>query len=111
MPFCYCPKSFVLEVVSIKRSRAIGEKKKIEQPQEDKRKKDIMRERFIKNKRPLNPTYISSKKEKQFKTKTTRRVILMSQSNDDEERETMLRRQGKYEDIVMRGSINPQQVP
>jgi hypothetical protein len=46
-----------------------------------------MKERFIKNKRPMNPTHIS--KEKQPKTRTTRRTIMMSQSNDESERETM----------------------
>jgi hypothetical protein len=44
-----------------------------------------MRERFIKNKRPLNPTHISPKKEKQLETKTTIRAVLMFQFNDDEE--------------------------
>jgi hypothetical protein len=51
-----------------------------------------MKERFIKNKRPSNLTYISPKKEKQLKTKTTKRVVLMSQSDDDEEKETVLKR-------------------
>jgi hypothetical protein len=48
-----------------------------------------MRERFIKKKRPLNPTHVSPKKEKQLKIRTTRRAILMSKSNDDEERKTL----------------------
>ncbi len=52
-----------------------------------------MRERFIKNKRPLNPTHIFPKKEKQLKTKTTKKIVLMSQSNDDEERKTLQKRQ------------------
>jgi hypothetical protein len=45
-----------------------------------------MKERLIKNKRPLNPMHISPKKEKQLETRTTKRVVLMSQSNDVEER-------------------------
>ncbi len=53
------------------------------------RRKESLRERFIKNKRPLNPTHISPKKEKQLEIKTTRRVVLMFESNDDEERETL----------------------
>jgi hypothetical protein len=68
-----------------------------------------MKDRFIKNKRPLNLAHISFKKEKQPKTKTTRRTILMSQSNDDEERETLLKRQRRQKDIVMKGNVNPQQ--
>ncbi len=47
-----------------------------------------MRERFIKNKRPLNPAHISPKKEKQLETRTTRRTILMFQFDDDEERDS-----------------------
>jgi hypothetical protein len=42
------------------------------------RRKKSLRERFIKNKRPLNPTHISLRKEKLPKIKTTRRVVLMS---------------------------------
>jgi len=34
----------------------------------------------------------------------------MSQYDDDEERETLLKRQKRQEDITMRGSVNPQQV-
>jgi len=51
-----------------------------------------LRGRFIKNKRPLNPTHISPKKEKQVKTKTTERTILMSKSDDDEERKILQKR-------------------
>jgi hypothetical protein len=53
------------------------------------RRKKSLKERFINNKKPLNPTHISSKKEKQLKIRTTRRVILMSQFDDDEERKTL----------------------
>jgi hypothetical protein len=67
-----------------------------------------LRERFIKNKRPLNLAYIFPKKKKQPETMTTRKTILMSKF-DDEERETLLKRQGRQEDIAMKGSINLQQ--
>ncbi len=67
-----------------------------------------MRDRFIKNKRPLNPTHISFKKEKQLEIRTTRRAIMMSQFDDDEERETLQKRQKRQEDTAMKGSINPQ---
>jgi hypothetical protein len=46
-----------------------------------------LKERFIK--KPLNPIHISLKKEKWPKTKTTRRGILMSQFDDDEERTSL----------------------
>ncbi len=36
----------------------------------------------------MNPTHTFLKKEKQIETKTTIRAILMSQSNDDEKKET-----------------------
>jgi hypothetical protein len=60
-------------------------KKQGQQLQEEKRRKYSLKERFIKNKRPLNPTHISSEKEKQQKTGITRRAILMSNYDDDEE--------------------------
>jgi hypothetical protein len=50
----------------------------MEKPQEDKRRRYSLRERFIKNKRPLNPTHIFPKQEKQLETRTTRRVVVMS---------------------------------
>ncbi len=84
-------------------------KKHALQPQEDKRR-DNMRERFIKNKRLLNPTHIFLKKEKHPKTRTTRRIVLMSQSDDDEEKKTLQKRQRRQEDIAMKGSIDLQQV-
>jgi hypothetical protein len=34
----------------------------------------------------------------------------MSQFDDDDERETLQKRQRRQEDITMRGNINPQQV-
>jgi hypothetical protein len=68
-----------------------------------------MRERFIKNKRLLNPTHISLKKEKHPKTRTTKKVVLMSQSDDDEEIKTLQKRQRRQEDTAMKGSIHLQQ--
>jgi hypothetical protein len=62
-----------------------------------------MRERFIKNKRPLNFAYISFKKEKQPKTRTIRKVVMMSQSNDDEEREILWKRQRKQKGYCNEG--------
>jgi hypothetical protein len=69
-----------------------------------------MRERFIKNKRLLNPTNISPKKEKEKETtiRTLKITIFMFQSNDDEERETLLKRQKRHEESTMKGSVNPQ---
>jgi hypothetical protein len=46
-----------------------------------------LKERFIRNNRLLNLTHISFKKEKQSKTRTTKRIVLMSQFDDDKERE------------------------
>jgi len=56
------------------------------------RKKNTMKERFIKNKRPLNPAHIFPTNDKQPKTRTTRRVVLMFKFNDDEEKEILLKR-------------------
>jgi len=67
-------------------------KKHAKQPQEDKRRRDSLRERFIKNKRLLNPMHISPKKEQQPKTRTTRITILMSLFDDDEEKKTLQKR-------------------
>jgi hypothetical protein len=50
-----------------------------------------LNERFIKNKRPLNLAHFSPKKDKESKTRTTKRAILMSHSNDDDE-EILLKR-------------------
>jgi hypothetical protein len=35
---------------------------------------------------------------------------MMSQFDDEEERETLLKRQRRQEDITMRGNVNPQQI-
>jgi hypothetical protein len=51
-----------------------------------------MRERFIENKRPLNPTHIYPKKEKQLEIRTTKITISMSKFDDDEEREILQKR-------------------
>jgi hypothetical protein len=48
-----------------------------------------MKERFIKNKRPMNPTHISLKKEKHVKSRTTRRTIMMFQFDDEDEKKTL----------------------
>jgi hypothetical protein len=56
-----------------------------------------MRETFINNKRLLNLTHIYPKKEKEPKTRTLKRIVLMSQSNDDEEKETSLKTQERHE--------------
>jgi len=46
------------------------------------------------NKRPLNPTHILPKKEKHLKTRIIKRIVLMFQSHDHEEKET-LQKEGK----------------
>jgi hypothetical protein len=51
-----------------------------------------LKEKFIKNKRSLNLTHISPKKEKHPETRTIRRVNLMSQFDDYEVRETLQKR-------------------
>jgi hypothetical protein len=56
------------------------------------RKKDTMRERFIKNKRPLNLAHIFPTNDKQPETRTTKRVVLMFKFNDDEEKEILLKK-------------------
>jgi len=48
----------------LERAEAHEKKKQVEQFKEDKRRRDNLRERFIKNKRPLNPTHIFAKNEK-----------------------------------------------
>lgn len=108
MPLCYCPKGYVSEMVSTRRSKAIKEEETDITATWGQEKKETLKERFIKNKRILNPPYIYLKKEKQSKTKTTRRTFLMSQFNDDEEKETLLKRQKRQEDIAMRDNINLQ---
>jgi hypothetical protein len=51
-------------VLSIKWSRIIGEEETCRVTSKDKRRRDSLMKRFIKSKRPLNPTHISPKKEK-----------------------------------------------
>ncbi len=110
-----CHSVTVLEVLfqkwfPLKGAKSQENKKPTEHLQEEKRRRNSLRERFIKNKRLLNPTHISPKKEKQLETRTTRRTILMSQFDDDEERKTLQKKkQRQQEDIAMRGSIGPQQ--
>jgi hypothetical protein len=43
-------------------------------------------------KRPLNPALIYLKKEKDPKTRTFKRIVMMSQFDDDEDREILLKR-------------------
>jgi hypothetical protein len=76
----------------LKATKLQKKKKQTKHPQEGKKRKETLRGRFIKNKRLLNPTHISLEKDKQPKTKTTRRIVMMSQSNDDGEREILLKR-------------------
>jgi hypothetical protein len=76
----------------LERAKPHEKKKQAKQPQEDKRRRDNMRERFIKNKRLLNPTHISPKKEKKPKIRTIIRTIIMSQFDVDEERKTLQKR-------------------
>jgi hypothetical protein len=92
-----CHFAIVLEVLfqkwfPLEGAKSQEGKKQRKQPQEHKRRKDCLRERFIKNKRPINPMHISPKKEKQPKTRTNRRAIMMFESNDDEERKTLQKR-------------------
>ncbi len=54
--------------------------------------------------------HIGETKADHAKTITTRRIVLMSQFDNDEERETLQKRQRTQEDTVMRRNINPQQV-
>ncbi len=107
MPFCYCPRSLFHKWFPL--GVEPQEKKHEKQPQEDKRKKENLRERFVKDKRPLNPTHIFPRQEKQPKTRTTKRAILMSQFDDDEAKEILQKKQRRQEDTIMRGNIHPQQ--
>jgi hypothetical protein len=78
MPLYYCPKSFVSEVVSTSRSKTIGEKETHKATIKRQEKEGYSKRKVFFFKRPLNPTYISFKKDKQLKTRTTKRVIMMS---------------------------------
>jgi hypothetical protein len=51
-----------------------------------------LRERFIKKikNKTLHISFL--KRKKQPKTKTTKKIVMISKSNDDEERETLLKR-------------------
>jgi hypothetical protein len=60
----------------------------------------------MKNKKPLNLTHIFPKKEKEPETRTLRRAIMMSQFNDDEKREILLKRQKRHEESIMKGNVN-----
>ncbi len=64
-----CHFAIMLEIIFLKWFPPIGaqpqEEKKQIKPQEDKKEKKSLKETFIKNKRTLNPSHISPKKEKQ----------------------------------------------
>ncbi len=109
-----CNSTIVLEVLFQKwfplGAKSQEKKKQAKWPQKDKRRRDNLRERFNKNKRPLNPTHVSPKKEKQPKTKTIKRTILMFQFDDDEEKKILQKRHKRQEDIAMRGNIDLQKV-
>jgi hypothetical protein len=55
---------FILEMVSIRRGRIKGEEETCKTTLRGQKKKDSLRERFIKNKRPLNCMHIFPKREK-----------------------------------------------
>jgi len=46
--------------------------------------------------------HIHPKKEKKLETRTLKRIILMSQFDDDEKRETSLKWQNRHEESIMR---------
>ncbi len=68
-----CHFAVVLEVLfykwfSLKGAKSQDKNKHAKQPQEDKRRRDSVREGFINNKRPLSPTHVFPKKMKQLET-------------------------------------------
>jgi hypothetical protein len=89
MPFFHIPSSFVSGVVSIKRGKITRKEKTNITTLKGEKKKNNLRERFIKKKFPM---HVSLKKEKQPKTKTTIGVVLMFQFDDDEEKKTLQKR-------------------
>ncbi len=73
----------VLEIIFqkwflVKGAEPLEKKKQSEQPHEEKRRKENLRAKFIKNKKPFNLAHIFLKKEKEQKTRTTRRIVMMS---------------------------------
>jgi len=52
--------------------------------------------------------HIYPKKEKELETRTFKRIIMMFQFDDDEKRETSLKRQKRHEESIMRDSVNLQ---
>ncbi len=77
-----CHSAIILEVLFkkwfiVKGIKPQEKKKQSEQTQEEKPRKETMRERFIKNKKPLNPTHIYPNKEKESETRTLKRIVLM----------------------------------
>jgi hypothetical protein len=77
MPFYYSLRSFVSKMVSIRRKKAMREKKASKTTRGQEKKGEFEGE-VIKNKRPLNTTHIFPKKEKQLEVRITRRVLMMS---------------------------------
>jgi len=78
-----CHYAIVLEVLfqnwfPLEGAKSHEKKKQAKQCQKDKRRKDNLMERFIKNKRPLNLIHIFPRKGKKLEIRTTRRVALMS---------------------------------
>ncbi len=75
-----CHFTIILEVLfqkwfSSKGAKPQEKKNQSEQPKEEKKKKETLRKRFIK-KRPLNTAHIFLKKEKEPKTKTTKKIVM-----------------------------------
>jgi len=78
MPFCYCRRSFILEMVSSSRSRTIGEEKVDRAPTWGQEEEGDYKGEVYKKQKLLNPTHISFEKEKQLKIRTTTRATITS---------------------------------
>jgi hypothetical protein len=52
--------------------------------------------------------HIYPKKKKELETRTLKRIILKSQFDDDKKREISLKRQKRYEESIMKDSVNLQ---
>jgi hypothetical protein len=70
MPFCYCPRSSILEMVSSSRGKTTREEVDLVTIRGQEEERDYGGE-VHKNKRPLNPAHISPKNEKQLETRTS----------------------------------------
>ncbi len=89
MPFCYHYKNFVSEMVSSQRSITTWEEEGEQVATWRKEEEKDFEGEVHKNKRPLNLAHIFPKKAKEPETRTTRKL---SQFDDDEEKETLLKR-------------------